>query len=93
MKYQNELGGPDCQTRLGVAVWSWAALLTLLGVAVGVTLLVVAVGVTLLSVAVGVTLLGVAVGVTLLGVAVMVTLLCLVHPLFDAVATNIDVLC
>jgi hypothetical protein len=49
--------------------WSWAALLTLLGVAVGVTLLGVAVVVMLLGVAVGVTLLGVAVGVTLLGVA------------------------
>ena len=40
--------------------WSWAALMTLLGVAVGVRLLGVAVGVTLLGVAVRVTLLGVA---------------------------------
>ncbi len=84
MKYRDELGGQDCQTALGVAVWSWAVLLTLLGVAVGVTLL---------GVAVGVTLLGVAFGVTLLGVAVMVMLLCLVRPLFDGVAANIDVLC
>ncbi len=59
VKYQDELGGPDCQTGLEVAVWSWAALLRLLGVAVGVTLLGVAVKVTLLGVAVGVTLLGV----------------------------------
>jgi hypothetical protein len=49
--------------------WSWAALLTLLGVAVRVMLFGVAVGVTLLGVAVRVTLLGVAVGVMLLGVA------------------------
>ncbi len=93
MKYRDELGGRDCQTGLGVAVWSWAALLTLLDVAVGVTLLGVAVGVTLLGLAVGVTLLGLAVGVKLLCVAVVVTLLCLVCPLFDAVAANIDVLC
>ncbi len=92
MKYRDELGGPDCQTGLRVAVWSWAALLTLLGVAVGVTLLGVAVGLTLLGVTVGVMLLGVAVGVTLLGVAVVVTLLCLVCPLFDAIAANINAL-